>query len=431
MSEYYQDQLPNGMQIVTVEMPHLHSAEVVLYVRAGSRDERPELGGISHFIEHMLFRGTRDLPDSFHLERAFEAVGGAVNASTDAESTCYHSRVHPAHLDRALELFASMVRRPLLCDMEIERKVILEEAMEDLNEKGIDICPDNHIADLHWNGHSLSLPILGSRESIAALCEQDLRDYLRLHYVPGNFVLAVSGRIGRDAVLASAQKHFADWAQAPVPQRKLWAAPPPEKEPRIRFVKDSGSQVSVQLSFLTIGRHHEDALLLRTLGHILSWGGTSRLMLRLREQLGLTYAIGANMTLFDECGNLCVDFSVAPEKLEESVREVLLIFEGLCRDLVEEQELAAVVRNLLFDLEFGADQADVLAARYGWGLLVGKVRTLQEERERLALVTTEDLRAAARRHFAPHLLCAVVIGPYGAAHKKSLKKQLLSYGQGL
>ena len=126
MREYFRDQLTNGLRLITVEMPHLHCAEMACYVQVGGRDESADLAGISHFLEHILFRGSLDFPSSFVLERAFEAIGGAVNAATDVESTCYHSRFHPQHLDEAARLFASLLTRPLFADVELERRIILE-----------------------------------------------------------------------------------------------------------------------------------------------------------------------------------------------------------------------------------------------------------------------------------------------------------------
>ena len=148
MSEYTVDTLANGVRLVTVPMPHLHTAELVCYLAVGGRNEPPEVSGISHFLEHMIFRGTAEYANSTELERAFEAIGGAVNASTDAETTCFHSRLHPDYLAEGVALFASMLRRPLFKDIDVERRIILEEAREDYNEQGVQINLDNLMVGL-------------------------------------------------------------------------------------------------------------------------------------------------------------------------------------------------------------------------------------------------------------------------------------------
>lgn len=413
MSEYHKSQLPNGLRIVSVPMPHLHSAEMICYVGAGSRDETPQTAGISHFLEHMLFRGTAECPSSFELERAFEAIGGTVNAATDAETTCFHSRLHPDHLAEGARLFASMLLRPLFSDSETERQVILEEALEDLNERGEDISVDVLVGRLLWPGHPLSLPTVGTRQSLQRITDQELRGYHALRYTPGNTVIAVAGPVEHQGVHGAIEAHFAGWSPAPPPPPRQPPPPPVAADtPETTWVQDSDSQISIEFAFRTPGRNAAQTLPLRILRWLLGWGGTSRLMVRLREELGLTYNVEASLAMLEDCGSFTIDLAVAPENLSRAVEESLQVLEGLRSTPVPTEELAAVVRTYLFDLDFARDNTEALATRYGWGELVGYQRTIAQDRLEVPAVTVEQLQQTARELFVPGNLKAAFVGPW-------------------
>ncbi len=426
MREYFCDRLANGLRLVTVEMPHLHCAEMACYVQVGGRDESADLAGISHFLEHILFRGSLDFPSTFVLERAFEAIGGAVNAATDVESTCYHSRFHPQHLDEASRLFASLLTRPLFADVELERRIILEEALDDLNERGEDVSPDNLTAGLLWPDHALSLPTIGSTASIKAIREDDLRTHHGRYYTPVNAVVVVAGNVRREAALQAVTGAFGHWQGSGGPERQS----PTAREahaPEVAWAKDSDSQILLQLAFRAPGRGHADTVPLRVLRWILSWGGASRLMLRLREQLGLTYHVEAGLSMLADCGSFTIDLAVAPKNLERSVTEVLGVVARLCREPVPEDELQGVLRAYLFDLEFSQDHTEAMLSRYGWGELAGYLRTVEDDRREVMAVTAEAIQQAARSVFAPGNLKLAIVGPWKEAHRRAVNKVLAAY----
>ena len=203
--------LPNGLRLVAVTMPHLHSAELALYVKVGGRNDPSDKAGLSHFLEHMLFRGTTDLPTTLDLETAFEAIGGSVNASTDEESTCYFSRLHPDHVAKGIELLASMLLRPTLSDIETEKRIITEEALDDLNEQGEEINPHNLASRLLWPGHPIGRPTIGFLDTIASFDRRDLEQHLKQFYAPGNAVLVVAGSVLPETVFAAAAAAFGGW----------------------------------------------------------------------------------------------------------------------------------------------------------------------------------------------------------------------------
>jgi predicted Zn-dependent peptidase len=427
MPEYHLTTLANGLRVVTVEMPHLHCAEMVCYIGTGGRHEEAGVAGISHFLEHMLFRGTAEHPSSLLLERAFEAIGGAVNAATDSETTCFHSRLHPEQVAPGMALFASMLQRPLLHEVEIERRIILEEALEDLNAKGEEINPDNLTARLLWPGSPLALPTIGTAASLQAIDEAALRRHHGDYYVPGNCVLTLAGPVRHPEVVAAARTYFGDWQGGSPPPTLPCPELPRVATPEALWVKDADSQINLQLAFRIPGRTSPHAIPLRILRRVLSWGGTSRLMLRLREELGLTYSVEANLALYGDCGCFTVDLAVTPANLGPAVREVLAILQQLADEPVGEEELARVVRNYLYDLDFSRDHTEEMAVRFGWGALSGYLRTLEEDRAGAAALRPADLQATATALFTPGALKAAFVGPWSGRDQRQVEKLLQAY----
>lgn len=427
MPEYSVDTLANGVRLVSVPMPHLHTAELVCYLAAGGRNEPSELSGISHFLEHMLFRGTAEYPTSTELERAFEAIGGAVNASTDTETTCYHSRMHPDYLAEGMALFASMLRRPRFQDMEIERRIILEEAREDYNEQGVQINIDNLMVDLLWPAHPLGDSLIGTPETLARIDQAALKDYYRRWYVPQNLVVSGCGRIDRQRLLHLVERELGDWQGASPPG----IPPAPSVKPcgpESRWVFDSDSQINLQLAFPLPGRADARTLALRLLRRLLCWGGGARLPLRLREQLGLTYAVEATCSMLEDAGYLAIDLAVAPKNLPQAVEELLKVLRELVEAPVPQEELAGVVRSYLFDLDFSKDQTEAMAVRYGWGLQANYLRPLEQDCRELQQQTPEILQQTARQLLRGDGMKLVVVGPWSEQDRKRVEGLLEDCG---
>lgn len=425
MSRHFQKILANGLRVVCIPQPHLHACEVSCYVGVGSRHESANVSGISHFLEHMLFRGTAEYANSLELEKAFEALGGSVNAATDAESTFYFSRLHPERMAAGLVLFASMLQRPLLNEIEVERAIIIEEAQEDFNEQGVEINPDSLMARLLWPNTALARPTIGSLQTLARIDEKMLRDHHRQYYTPTNTVIAVAGKVVPEEVFAAVEKSFGSWVGQQSPEVEVVGTL--QGSHRSTWVNDSASQLTVQLAFPLPGRESEHALRLRILRRILSGGVTSRLMLRLRETLGLTYNVEANLSMLAETGALLIDFMVIPENLEPAIREVCTIVADICRKPFPEDEFNRVVRNYHYDLDFSNDHPDEMVTRYGWGELVGFVRDVEADRQALALITADDLAATVRACLDPRQIRLVVVGPYRPADQSSVEKCLQQF----
>lgn len=417
----------NGLRVVCVEMPHLHAAELAIYVKVGGRNDPPGREGLSHFLEHILFRGTADYASSLAIETAFEAVGGAPNAATDAESTCYYSRVHPDHVRHGLEIFASMLLRPLLEGIEVEQRIIAEEAREDLNERGDEVNPDTITSRLLWPRHPLGMPTIGTLESIAAIDRADLASHLQRYYVPTSTVVVVAGPVRSRDIFTAAGEVFDGWCGATAPPTPMVTKR--NTTPQIRFVRDSDSQVNLQLSFLGFPRNDRHFMAVRLLRRILAGGGSSRLHLRLREELGIVYSVEGAVGAYDETGCLTFDLSTAPANLPQAIEVTLDELRRMAAEPITAAELDRFRQSYIFDLEYSRDSAYEMGVRYGWGELVGVKRSIEEDQDEARCITAEMLQETARALFAPQNLNLVVVGPYKTGMKKTARGLIERYAE--
>lgn len=423
--------LPNGLRVIAVEMPHIHSAEIAIYLKVGARCDPPGKAGLAHFMEHMLFRGTRSYPTTLELETAFEAIGGNVNAATDAETTCFYSRVHPDRIAEGLDLFASMLLEPTFEGIDIEKRIITEEALEDINEEGAEINPENVASRLLWPDTPLAIPTVGTIESIGGFTEQDLKQQMAIWYVPANTVIAVAGRVTVQTVVAAAERAFGTW-QGPLPP-PLEHVSVSQTEAKSCFVKNPDSQIDLQIAFRGFARKDPRIMSTRILRRLLAGTGSSRLHLLLREALGIVYSVDATISAFEETGAFAIDLSTAPDNFHQAIGEVLAECRKIASEPVASVELERVKQAYLYDLEFSKDSAYELANRFGWGELAGMLKTIDEERLEVEKVSVVDICSAARAIFAPGSLNLVAIGPLTPALRKTaesfLKEHMIAWGE--
>lgn len=422
-----QKQTPkNGLRMVAVEMPNLHSVEVALYVKVGSRNDPPTKAGLAHFLEHMLFRGTAEHPTNLELETAFEAIGGSVNASTDEECTCYFSKIHPDHIEEGVALFSSMLLRPTLQGIDVEKRIITEEALEDLNDKGEEINTSTLASRLLWPDHPLGQPTVGSLESIPSFTHADLATHLATYYVPGNCLLVAAGKVDTGRFFSAGESAFGGWqGSAPPPLVPVTAEP--AVGPRSHFVADPDSQVHLQLAFRGVARSDRRFMAARLIRRILCGGGSSRLHLNLRERLGIVYSVDAYIAAYEETGAFSIDLATAPENLLKAVSEVLAETGRLCRGDLGHDELERVRQGYFYDLEYSRDSGYEMQVRHGWGELMGVERDIEEDLVAAAALTVADICTAASELFSRDNLYLVAVGPWRKADKKSIEKILAAY----
>lgn len=428
MQEYHRATYSNGLRLLVAPLPHLHSVEILCYVGVGSRNETPELAGVSHFLEHMVFRGNENNPSGALIEQAFERLGGSVNAATDAETTCYDANVHPESVGEALQLFAELLQAPLFSGLETERSIVLEEALTDFNEHGEDICPDNRIAQMMWGDHPLALPVIGFPKTIRNLSLDDLKCWHQRYYVPSNVVISIAGPVNFEHVQHAVEKAFGGWQGGQAPKALPYAVPLLGDGPRCCWVRDSGSQLTIQMAWRSDGSRSKNSLGARVMRRILGDGGACRLMQRLREESGLTYSVEASLEEYAESGCLSIDLATDPEKLI-AVIDILLDEVDRARQGVSEDELQRVVKTGLYRLHFSRDNVEELAVRYGWGEVSDDMRTLSDDTHAWQQVTTRVVREAALATLCDERLYFVCIGPWREQDKITVDAMLRNHRQ--
>ncbi len=428
--KYFTDVLPNGLTVVTVEMPHIHTMEVSMFVRAGLRFENEENNGISHFLEHMLFRGNQKYGDSISLNMEFENIGRDLRASTLGEYTQYGFSPHILQLEKGMEIFAEFFSSPTFPEIELERGIILEEHYEDLNEDGVNVDINNHACKLLYPGTPMSWPTIGTEATIKMITVEMLRDYYNTHYISGNMVLAMAGPIERDRNFQLVEKYFSSSTNGAAPISKkhfIGSIADEQARPQSLFQHDSDSQIELQICFRSCSYNHEDFLALDLISRIFDDGFTSRLQRVLREERGLVYSVECRVTGMSDIGTMDFDVTVRPEKLI-AVAEVLIHeVKTFARLGPSDDEVAHVKKRYRFDLDSELDDPYKQVMRYAFPHLYSEAMSLEEERNQVMAISKEKITAVARRTFVAEKLNLILVGPYTFELKKELENLIENY----
>jgi predicted Zn-dependent peptidase len=418
-TRYFRDVLPSGLRVVTVEAPHLHSALLAVYVRTGSRHETPETNGVSHFLEHLFFRGSESYPDTVRMNGAVEELGGNLNGVTTRDHGYYYTPLHPEHVDVGLRIIGDLLTRPKLSDLEIERKIILEEMLDEVDEKGRDIDIDNLSMGTLFPGHPLGMKIAGSKESVQALTLEQIRTHFARHYVAGNLVVVATGQVERAQVLEQVGTFFAALPKGPQTKE---TRPRPHQGPLFAFTHHEDSQAEFRLSFRTVPEEHLDFPALALLRRVLDDGLSSRLPYEIVEKRGLAYSLSVSLDSYQDLGLFEVDAACLPANAAKVADLTFEVLAGLCDRLVPDEELARVKRRHRMLLEFSQDSTGDLAAWYGGTELFRRPEDLEERIRQTEAQTARDLQRAARRVFKRSNLVGVAVGPRRGA--KALERAI-------
>jgi predicted Zn-dependent peptidase len=400
--------LENGLRVVTVELPHLHSTSIVMYAKVGSRYESEEDNGLSHFLEHMLFRGTERLPDAYQINHAIEALGGTLYAETGRDYSLYQISLHPESLKAGLNLFGEIFRTPTFSEIDVERRIILEEILEDQDEDGRLVNIDDIARQLVWPGHPLGYRITGPHENVARFQLADVRRHFGRCYGARNMVLTLSGAVEHAQVLDDVERALGGLPSG----LELNAGTPPDGQarPRFAYVKEKGPQTRVQLLFRGLPEPDPDYPALLSLGRIIDDGMSTRLHRRLCDELGLAYYVSANIEHFWDTGLFEIDANAAHENVRPLIKESLAMCRRLCDEPPGEDELDKARRRYRWDLESAFDDPDAMAGWWGGTELFHGPTSFEEKVERMQAVTPERVRAIARRIFRPERLTVACVG---------------------
>jgi predicted Zn-dependent peptidase len=396
--------LDSGIRVVTEAMPSVRSIALGIWIRAGSRDEGTEHAGISHFLEHLLFKGT-DRFSSREIDETFDAMGAEVNAGTGKETTSVHSRFLDGHLERAFDVLQDMVLHPAYPDVDSERDVVIEEiAMyeDEPSDKVHDV-----MAAAIFGDHPLGRPIIGRAEVVSSVPVPQIAAWHDGRYVPGNMVVAAAGNLDHDAVVALVHGAFPkQGAPAPVP-----AASPDGPAPVLRFHEKETEQYHVCLGGRGIPRGDDRRFALRVLDTILGGSTSSRLFQEVREKRGLAYSVYSYANHYQDSGQVGLYVGTRPDRVREAVEVIGGELRRLQEDGVTDAELERARENVKGRTVLSMESTLTRMNRLGSSVLMGvPVLTVDEVLAAFDAVTLNDLALLADELWRPEALSAAGVG---------------------
>lgn len=405
--------LPNGLRIVTGELPHTRSATVSMYVGAGSRYESDEEAGLSHFLEHMLFKGASRRPTAREISEAIESVGGMHNAATDREITVYYAKVPHTAAFETIDILADMVRDPIMdgAELEKERSVILEELA------GIEDSPGELAAILIdetlWPGQPLGRNVGGTEDTVSKLPLTAVNEYFHAQYVPSNIVLTVAGNVKHEHVVEAAEKWLGDMPAAPAgPWYPVVAR---DGSPRLAVREKQTEQAHICLAYPSVSLSDPDRFAVDLLSTVLGEGMSSRLFLELREERALVYDVHSYPSEFRDTGSFTIYAGCDPANARVTVEAVLEENHKLLKGMPA-AELAKAKEMAKGRIQLRMEDTRSIA---GWigsqELLLGRVQSVDEVVQQIDAVTYDQLMAIAGRILAPARATLAVVGPFGSA----------------
>jgi predicted Zn-dependent peptidase len=406
---YQKVTLDNGIRLVTAAMPHTRSVSISFFIGAGSRYETDKQAGISHFIEHLCFKGTTKHPTAAEVSTVIEGVGGILNAGTDKEMTIYWCKVAQPHFPIALDVMVDMLINSKFDPVEIEkeRQVIIEEINMSLDS------PSQRAAmlidELIFPGHPLGRDIAGSKESVTAITRDMILDYLTGYYQPGNTVLAIAGDIQQHEAEGLVTQATADWVQHQ--PRSGYTPYLGETASRVRIENRDTEQSHLCLAMPGLSVTHPDRFKLDLLNVILGEGMSSRLFTEIRDKLGLAYSINSYVEHFLDTGAITVSAGVDTKNLTIAIRAILGELARL-KETIPEKELAKAKElfkgRILLRLE---DSRSVSGWMGGQEILTGEILTVDEVIAIIEAITAEELQQLAGELLAGERLRLAVVGP--------------------
>jgi predicted Zn-dependent peptidase len=400
-------QLPNGIKVITEAMPHVRSVSVGIWVGSGSRREAHEQNGVSHFIEHMLFKGTtsRTAED---IARSVDSIGGNLDAFTAKEMTCFNTKVLDDHLPIAMDVLSDLVLNPRFdqSDIDKEKGVVLEEIKMDADSP--DYLVHEIFSSNFWKDHPLGRPILGTRDTVNALSREVIDDYYRSVYTPENLLVTAAGHLSHEHLVDLAAHRFSSLRPSGPPPEN--ARPATHARIVLRSKKEL-EQVHICLGVPSYPIPHEDRFHCYVMNTLLGGGMSSRLFQNIRERQGLAYSVYSDINPYTDTGCLMVCAGTSLESIPKLVDSVMKEFRELKQDLVPEEELRRakdhLKGSLMLSLESTSSRMSNLARQE---MHFHRFFSLDELVESIEKVTAEEVQKVARTFFDQKLIALTVLG---------------------
>src|SRR5690348_13789072 len=399
--------LPNGLSVITEEMQHIRSVSIGIWVKTGSRDEDKETNGISHFVEHMVFKGTQHR-SAEEIARSVDSIGGNLDAFTSKENVCFNAKVLDEHVPLAFEVLADLVLNPLFRDEDIAREqgVILEEIKMD--EDNPDYLVHEIFTQNFWKDHPLGRPILGTRDTVRRFERPPVLGFYQQRFSPGNFIITAAGHLKHEHFVELVNKYF----QGMKPVSNGFHSSAPTIVPKIILRnKKSLEQVQICVGVPSYPITHEKRHTSYILNTLLGGGMSSRLFQNIRERQGLAYAIYSDLNPYRDTGCLSVYAGTSKNSATKVVESIVSEFRKLKTERVSEDELRRakdqLKGSLMLSLESSTARMSNLARQE---MYFDRFYGLDELIERIESVTTEDLLATADEFFRQEMLAVTVLG---------------------
>ncbi len=406
--------LPNGLRVISQDMPSVRSVSVGMWVDAGSRDENPVEAGASHFLEHLLFKGS-DRLSAQAIAEAFDAVGAQHNAFTSKEYTSYWAKLRDADLPLATEILSEMLIRPAFRQEEIdsERHVVMEEI--NMNEDDpTDVAHEMFVRSL-WAGHPLAPPILGTRNSITEMTRDTIAGYWGRRYSPQSVVVAAAGRVDHAELVAQIESHMGEWS-GPTIDRQV---SPAEPHAEVNVTRRDTEQAHLVFGGEALTRDDERRWALTVVDHVLGGGMSSRLFREIREQRGLAYAVHSFRLPFKDSGAFAIYVGTTPTQTSEVLKLIRSELDKMMQDGLTEEELRRAKGHVAGALALSLEDSGSRMNRLGRNELTGiEQLSVDEIVARVEAVDLDEALHVARDVYAgPYVLGAV--GPFDAEDLES------------
>jgi predicted Zn-dependent peptidase len=402
--------LDNGLRVISQRMKAVRSVSICVLIGTGSRYEKDEIAGVSHFIEHLMFRGTQKRPESRDISEAIEGIGGILNGGTDKEVTVYWCKVAQDHFPLAMDLMADILLHSKFDqkDMEKERRVIIEEI--NMSHDSPTQRVNQLIDGLLWPDHPLGRDIAGSKQSVSAITRNLLVDYMNLQYIPANTIISVAGNIEHKKVLNIVDRLLGGWySEKNIGKFITYKR---KTNPRLYIEKRDIEQVHLCLALPGLSIFHPQRFNLDLLNVILGEGMSSRLFCEIRDRLGLAYSINSYVEHLSDTGALVIYAAVEPRKLEQTIQVILQQLSLLAETLVSEEELnkgkEIAKGRLLLQLEDSRNLAGWLG---GQEVLTNQILDIDEVISIISDIKADTLKRVAQDLFKAKQLRMSVVGP--------------------
>ncbi len=407
---YEKTVLPSGLRVLTVPMPHVRSVSVGFFVGVGSRYEPEPLSGASHFIEHMLFKGTHKRPTAQAIAAAIEGVGGVFNASTGHEMTIYWAKTAAPHFPMAFDVLSDMLRDAKFeaTEIEKERTVIIEEIKSTFDNP--DELAHQLSDELMWPAHPLGRDIAGSKETVGGIKREQMLSYGAMHYTPASTVVAAAGQIEHAQLVGMVESVLGDWLGNF--DAVFEPAPETQKDKRFLLHHKDVEQAHLVLTAPGLPRTHPDRHTLRVMNVVLGQGMSSRLFNEIREKRGLAYSVYSFVDTMTDAGAVGIYAGVDPQKSVETLSASLAEWKRLQDQLIPLDELGKAKEHIKGRTLLRMEDTYANASWVGTQeVLKDEIQTVDEVVAEIEAVTAEQIQALAQKLFHGPLLNLVVVGP--------------------